>query len=167
MPRETPMKSTPFHRITVCVDGSSHAGVALHYSIELAKRFGSELSIVAVAPLIPVYAPTASEPGTAPQAAPFDIEQYRGIVDRAVRTAEAAGVSSVSGICLEGIITDEIIAHIEAHRPDLLVLGSRGLSTAKRLLLGSVSDAVLHHANCPVLVVREAANRPPTGNPKS
>ncbi|MFZ1024268.1 MAG: universal stress protein [Thermoplasmata archaeon] len=155
------------HRITVCIDGSPTAELAMSYALALAQRFQSELSILAVAPLIPGFAPTTTEPWTAPQVGPNDLEQYRSIVDRAVHAAEAAGVSSVTGICLEGVIVDEIIAHIEAHRPDLLVMGSRGLSTAKRLLLGSVSDAVLHHSNCPVLVVRGAANPPAAGNPKS
>ncbi len=161
------MDSSLFRRITVCVDGSPHAEVALNYSLALAQRFNSELSILAVAPLIPGFAPTTTEPWTAPEVGPNDVEQYRGIVDRAVRAAEGAGVTSVTGICLEGVIVDEIIAHIEAHRPDLLVLGSRGLSTAKRLLLGSVSDAVLHHSNCPVLVVRETTTPPLTANPRS
>lgn len=139
----------------------------MSHALALAQRFQSELSILAVAPLIPGFAPTTTEPWTAPQVGQNDLEQYRAIVDRAVRAAEAAGVSSVTGICLEGVIVDEIITHIEAHRPDLLVMGSRGLSTAKRLLLGSVSDAVLHHSNCPVLVVREAATPPPAAHPKS
>ncbi|MCI4361140.1 MAG: universal stress protein, partial [Thermoplasmata archaeon] len=66
----------------------------------------------------------------------------------------AEGLSSVTGVCLEGVIVDEIIGHLEQSPADLLVIGSRGLSTAKRLLLGSVSDAIVHHATCPVLIVR-------------
>jgi nucleotide-binding universal stress UspA family protein len=161
------MEAATFHQITVCVDGSPHGEAALGYAIELTKRFGSELSILAVAPLIPVYGPITAEPLTAAQFGPYEVEQYQKIVDRAVRTAETMGVPRVTGICLQGVIVDEIISHIEAHRPDLLVLGSRGLSTAKRLLLGSVSDAVLHHSNCAVLVIRENPNLPPTPSPKS
>jgi nucleotide-binding universal stress UspA family protein len=161
------MDSGPYPRITVCIDGSPTADLAMRHALALAQRFQSELSILAVAPLIPGFAPTTTEPWTTPQVGTNDLEQYRAIVDRAVEAAQAAGISSVTGICLEGVIVDEIIAHIEAHRPDLLVLGSRGLSTAKRLLLGSVSDAVMHHSNCPVLVVRGAATPPAAARPKS
>jgi len=75
-------------------------------------------------------------------------------VNAAVKRAEDAGLPQVTGVLLEGVVVDEIIAHIELHPTSLLVIGSRGLSTAKRLLLGSVSDAVLHHLKVPVLVVR-------------
>ena len=47
-----------------------------------------------------------------------------------------------------------IVAAAEAERADLIVVGSRGLARAGRWLLGSVSDHVVHHASCPVLVVR-------------
>jgi nucleotide-binding universal stress UspA family protein len=52
---------------------------------------------------------------------------------------------------------DEILAFLYQHPTDLLVLGSRGLSAARRLLLGSVSTAMVTHAPCPVLVVRSAS----------
>jgi nucleotide-binding universal stress UspA family protein len=47
-----------------------------------------------------------------------------------------------------------IVAAAEAEQADLIVVGTRGLARAGRLLLGSVSDHVVHHASCPVLVVR-------------
>lgn len=49
----------------------------------------------------------------------------------------------------------EVICHVaSAIQPNLLVIGSRGLGNLERLMLGSVSDYVVHHAPCPVLVVR-------------
>ncbi|HXQ48156.1 MAG TPA: universal stress protein, partial [Thermoplasmata archaeon] len=64
------------------------------------------------------------------------------------------------GICEDGVIVDELLALLEQHPIDLLVIGSRGLSTARRLLLGSVSTAMVTHAPCPVLVVRTPATKP-------
>jgi len=140
-------------RITVAVDGSPHAERALDFAVDLAKRYESHLSIVVVAPLVPIYVPSA-EPWSAAQVPETEVAQYRTLLDQATERARKAGLTAIDGVCLEGVIADELLAQIEAHPTDLLVLGSRGLSTAKRLLLGSVSDAVLHHVKCPVLVVR-------------
>jgi nucleotide-binding universal stress UspA family protein len=52
-----------------------------------------------------------------------------------------------------GFIADEILEEIDEWEPDLVVMGRRGLSSAKRLILGSVSDRVSHHAKVPLLLV--------------
>jgi nucleotide-binding universal stress UspA family protein len=149
----------PFARITVAVDGSKMGDLALDFAVDLARRYACELAVVAVAPLQPVFVSTA-EPWVPTEVPEAETSYYKGLVDKAVRKAESAGVRA-TGACLEGVVVDEIINHVEKHPPDLLVLGSRGLSTAKRLLLGSVSDAVSHHVNCPVLIAR----LPPTPAP--
>jgi len=146
-------------KIAVAVDGSPNAAHALEYAVDLAKRYGAELQIVAVAPLIPVYVST-TDPWVPSEVPETEVKRYQAVVDAAVKTAEAAGLTAVTGVCLEGVIVDELLAHVEHHPPDLFVMGSRGLSTAKRLLLGSVSDAVVHHTRCPVLLVRLAETTP-------
>ena len=148
-----------FERITVAVDGSPFAEQALGVALDLARKYDSELTVVAVAPLVPVYIATA-EPYVPTELIESESRYYRQVVDKAVDRAQKAGVTKVTGTCLEGVIVDEILGLIEHHPTDLLVLGSRGLSTAKRLLLGSVSEAVLHHVGCPVLIVRAASPTP-------
>ncbi|MGC2035477.1 MAG: universal stress protein [Thermoplasmata archaeon] len=147
------MSPVALPRITVAVDGSRNADVALAFAVDLARRYQSALTIIAVAPLTPVLV-SSGEPWVPTEVPEGENQHYRGIVERSVKQAEQAGVTPVSGICLNGVIVDEIIGHTERHPTDLLVLGSRGLSAAKRLLLGSVSDAVTHHVKCPVLLVR-------------
>jgi nucleotide-binding universal stress UspA family protein len=142
-----------FHHIDVAVDGSENAMHALDTAIDLALHYKATLTVVGIAPLIPVYvAPT--EPFTPGIVPPSDLPRYRGIVDAAVAKAKAAGVTTVSGVASEGVVADEILDQLEKHPTDLLVVGSRGLSTTKRIFLGSVSTAVVTHAPCPVLVVR-------------
>ena len=154
------MPLASFPRITVAIDGSSHGAVALDTAIDLAQRYESELEILAIAPLLPVYVP-AAEPFV-PSAVPeSEVTRYRAIVDAAVKRAQDAGLARVTGVADEGVVVDEVLAHLEKHPTSLLVVGSRGLTAAKRLLLGSVSTALVTHAPCPVLVVRG----PPTPRP--
>ncbi len=150
------MAEPAFSRIMVATDGSETAAAALRVAIDLAQRYGSELLVIAVAPLAPVYA-TPNEPFVPPTIPENPVPRYRAILESAVETAQAAGVESVTGICEEGVVVDEILARLDESPTDLLVVGSRGLSTAKRLLLGSVSTALVTRAPCPVLVVRPKA----------
>ena len=53
-----------------------------------------------------------------------------------------------------GVAEETIVRFAEEHDSDLIVMGSRGLGGFERMLLGSVSNHVVHHANCPVLIVR-------------
>jgi len=142
-----------FDKITVATDGSPYGQNAVEVAIDLAKKYHAKLSILSVAPLVPLYV-SAAEPWVPTEVPASETTHYRGVVDQAVQRAESEGLSDVTGLLLEGVVIDELIAHVEHHPTDLLVLGSRGLSTAKRLLLGSVSDAVMHHLQVPVLVVR-------------
>ena len=121
-------------------------------AIDLASRYRAHLDIVAVSPLEPMYV-APSEGWVTPTAPPSDLPFYRKILDRDVARAKSASVMDVEGVCLEGIVVDELVAWVEKSPPDLLVIGSRGLSRGKRILLGSVSTAVLQQVKCPVLVV--------------
>jgi nucleotide-binding universal stress UspA family protein len=147
------MTAHGFQRITVAVDGSDYASVALDIAVDLAKHYTASLTVVAIAPIVPVYvAPTEPfSPGIIP---PSDLPRYQQIVDAAVKHAKGAGVASVAGIAQEGVVVDELLDLLDHHPTDLLVMGSRGLSAAKRIFLGSVSTALVEHAPCPVLVVR-------------
>lgn len=147
------MASSRFERITVAIDGSSNSQMALDAAVDLAKQYGSELTILAIAPFVPVYLPSAG-PYVATAGGREEVPRYQALVDAAVKKSEAAGVAAVTGLCIEGVVTDELLSHLEAHPTDLVVVGSRGLSATKRLLIGSVSSALVTHAPCPVLVVR-------------
>jgi nucleotide-binding universal stress UspA family protein len=152
------MGSVQFHRIAVATDGSETAGAALEVAVDLARRYSADLLVIAVAPLPAVFASPA-EPYVAASVPESPVPRYQALVDRAVAQARAAGVASVSGVCEEGVVVDAVLEEVKVHASDLLVVGSRGLSTAKRLLLGSVSTALVTHAPCPVLVVRPATKR--------
>jgi nucleotide-binding universal stress UspA family protein len=153
------MAESRFRRIAVAVDGSTNGDAALESAIDLAKHYQSELVVLTVAPIQPVYV-SATEPYVPPVVPKSSIETYRQISEAAVQRSQAAGLSAVTGMTYEGVVVDEILTHLERHPADLVVVGSRGLSTAKRLLLGSVSTGVVTHAPCPVLVVRPPPTKP-------
>ena len=76
--------------------------------------------------------------------------------DELDRTVGALGITAQARL-LQGDPADALCQEAAAAQVDLIVVGSHGSGVLRRALLGSVSHAVLHHAPCPVLVVREAA----------
>ncbi len=141
-----------FQKIVVAVDGSPHAERAIEVAVDLAKHYHAALSIVTVIPA-PVVV-TATEPWVPPQLPDAEAKYYHDILEKAKKKAEDLGAPAKKTDILEGHVVEELLTYIEKEVPDLLVIGSRGLSTARRLLLGSVSDALVHHVKCPTIVVK-------------
>jgi nucleotide-binding universal stress UspA family protein len=155
-----PMADPLFRKIAVATDGSPHAEHALTIAIDLAKRYGAELTVIGIAPLVTTFV-APNEP-ILPAAIPqSSLPEYRAIVDAAVARAKSAGLTDLRSVCEEGVIVDEILEQQKEHPVDLIVVGSRGLSAGRRLLLGSVSTGLVNHAPCPVLVVRPAPTTRP------
>jgi nucleotide-binding universal stress UspA family protein len=157
--------SEPFRHIVVAYDGSAQAHEALDCAIDLARGWSSRLSIVTVyqPPIVwtagPLMAPTVAGPmmgPTKPSEFTESVEKkvLNELLLEAVRTAEERGVSNVRGELLQDHPAEGILTFADLEHADLVVMGSRGRSAAPRLLLGSVSDAVVHHARVAVLVVR-------------
>jgi nucleotide-binding universal stress UspA family protein len=141
--------------IMLATDGSPEAENATATAIELAKDLSTELVIVAVWELQAVgYGPMGFAPTpVGGELAWISEDQARRIVAEAAARAEEAGVETRTRV-LRGFPVDVICETAETFMPRILVLGSHGRGAVKRALLGSVSTGVLHHATCPVLVVR-------------
>lgn len=138
--------------ILLATDGSPSAQKATGIAIELAGPLDAALRVVSVWH-VPVY-----DYGYVPvQYSPELDEAQRDGAGRAakqaVETATAAGVRATSEI-RQGPAAVEICAAAEETGADMIVLGAHGWGVMKRAIFGSVSTAVLHHASCPVLVVR-------------
>jgi nucleotide-binding universal stress UspA family protein len=137
--------------IAVGMDGSPSSEMAFEWALELAKLGGASLTIVGAIPLHRVYATQTGSP----------VEPYAGarrtmseLLREHAEFARQAGVHPVRRFLLEGSAVDRLLNFLEGHRPDLMVLGARGISSARRALLGSVSEGVLHHAHGSILIVR-------------
>jgi nucleotide-binding universal stress UspA family protein len=134
--------------IVVGVDGSHGSLDALRFALEEARIRGAEVKAVS-AWHVP---PSVYGGGWAPASVDFD--EFRKLAEAAlVDTVEHAGAAdvSVTPILREGQPADVLCA--EAADADLLVVGSRGLGGFRGLLIGSVSQQVVHHAPCPVVVM--------------
>ncbi len=139
-----------FQKILVPLDGSVHSGRALEASIELAKKHGSKVS------LFTVYSLTgAAGPGR--ETYLMMVERARDSCRRILAEAEAKVKSEgieVDTQFKEGDAVQEIVKKSKEGEFDLIVMGARGLSTIKKILIGSVSEGVIKRASCPVLIVK-------------
>jgi nucleotide-binding universal stress UspA family protein len=143
-------------RILLATDGSEEAEEAAGVAVELARSTGSELHVVHVE-LLPPMPPYPEVLGWRE-----DLEwaerQARELLDEQVKKVEDAG-GTVAGVHLRGEFpAEEIVALAEELGTDLIVVGSRGRGGIRRALKGSVSDRVVRHAHCPVLVVRSPSS---------
>ena len=148
-----------FKRILVPLDGSEHADHALKAAMLIAKEFnGKEINLFHVYSVTawPIGMPGISEPTAT---FPYDqlIEGARKagstILTDAENKAKAEGIQ-VKKLLKEGHVVEEILRTAREGEFDLIVMGARGISRIKEILLGSVTDGVIRHAPCPVLVVR-------------
>lgn len=87
-------------------------------------------------------------------------EEAQRVLDEQVRKVEEAGGSVNEAHLRIGERRDQAVVHLaEELGAGLIVMGSRGLGGVRRALMGSVSDSVVHHAHCPVMVVRPEKQR--------
>ena len=145
-----------FRSILVGTDGSQTAHTAVARAIEMAAGLGARLGIVSA--YEPVSDPRAhGEQVIAPKDAQWAInphEEVLALLDEARAEAVGAGVTEVETFARQGDAADAIIDVAEEQRCDLIVVGNKGMTGAKRFLLGSVPNKVSHHAPCSVLIVR-------------
>jgi nucleotide-binding universal stress UspA family protein len=154
-----------FEKILVPLDGSEHSLKALEVAIQVAKKFGGRISLihvysVAVRPVI-MPEPTTLTPPMIPVMTPEEvsktIEGARKVGARILGDGEQkvkAEEVQVETLLKEGHTVQEIIRTAKEGNFDLIVIGGRGVSKIRELLLGSVTDGVIHHASCPVLVIK-------------
>lgn len=142
------------NKILLATDGSKDAELAAKAAVDLSKRTGAELHVVHAWRPLPHYAyPSLVPEGYQP---PYE-EGARKILEAQVGRIEEAGISVAEAHLVTGRPADAILDLGDQLGAGLIVVGSRGLGPVKRLLVGSVSESIVHHAKCPVLVVRSGA----------
>ncbi|MFD5824168.1 universal stress protein [Lentzea sp. NPDC060358] len=148
--------------VVVGVDGSPASLAALRWAVEDARRRGCAVDAV-----------TAWHADYGAMIGPLPAEVYAGVSSEAMRTAARAVLDrsvaefedvEIRPVLVEGDARD--VLHKASADAALLVVGNRGRSRIVEAVLGSVSAYCVHHASCPVVVVREVAPAlPPTPGP--
>jgi len=143
------------------VDGSRNAARAASIAIAYAKRFGAELIALHV---IVIPAQTLAEvEGGIGRFESSEMHEYlasarqkaQSILDEVVTSGEREGVKAIGLLHDKSFsVVETILDQAVANNVDLIIIGTRGLTGFKKLLIGSVSSAVVSHAHCAVLVVR-------------
>jgi nucleotide-binding universal stress UspA family protein len=133
-------------KVLLATDGSPASEPASEQAIDLAIQVEAKLLVMSVVA-------GSARPSEAP---PDGFESRDAVTSKAqaiVARAKAAGVEACF-LVWEGDPGDAIVAAADSETTDIIVVGSHGRSGVSRFLIGSVSDYVVRHAHCPVMVVR-------------
>ncbi len=151
-----------FEKILVPIDGSEHSRRAVETAVQIARKFDSKLLLltvyhVSVSPVVNPELPMGpgvvidkSSSDTALEAACRSGER---ILTQAAMVARSEK-TEVETELVEGSPVEEIVKISKERTFNLIVMGARGLSTIRKLLIGSVSEGVIKNAPCPVLIVK-------------
>ena len=144
-----------FKSIVVGTDGSDTASQAVRQAVDLARAVGAQLEVVSAYEPVPAQR-LREERRQAPEDLQWAINPREDVdttLEAAAAVAREAGVE-VSVYPRQGDPADAVLDVAEERDADLIVVGNKGMTGAKRFLLGSVPNKVSHHAPCSVLIVR-------------
>lgn len=147
----------PMDSIVLAYDCAPPAAAALETATEIVARTGAKLTIVCVHPARPGFEGQFPPGGAADEA----MEATRSRLARVKEELHRKGIAQVDIVFLEGDPVDRVLEVAHERSAGLIVVGSRGLTGAGRFFLGSVSDGILHHSRCSVLIVKSELARPP------
>lgn len=136
-------------KILLPVDGSKFMEKNITYACDITRGEKSKLTLIHVVAL-----PTVVEPGVPIDPTPFE-EAGTQIIEKAKKIAKDQGVDAETKLGRAfGNPAHEIIKAAEEGKYDLIIIGAKGHSLLRNLMVGSVCDTVVRNAPCPVLVVR-------------
>jgi nucleotide-binding universal stress UspA family protein len=149
------MMRAMFQAIVVGTDGSETAREAVRQASELASRLGASIQLVSAYEPVP-EGRLREERQEVPEDLQWMVnprEDVASTLEEAAEELKQAGVQ-VDTHAREGDPADAILDVAEEKNADLIVVGNKGMTGAKRFLLGSVPNKVSHHAPCSVMIIR-------------
>jgi len=140
-----------FKNILVPYDGSSHSKHAFKVALDMAKKYNSKLSMLTVLDTSSGYWGHSTiwdkAMGSAKNLVTKEFESFKS-------AAKKAKVLFHSEIIESHSVTKTIVSFAKSKKIDLIVMGAQGIAGWDKLILGSVTDSVIHRVRCPVLIVR-------------
>jgi nucleotide-binding universal stress UspA family protein len=131
----------------VAIDGSEHSLTAAEYALDVAKSFNAQLFVITVTAI--------------PQSDQIRLEESKEMADHGAWLERFSHEAKTNNIELKKELISShrpvdyvIIEYAEEKNIDLIVVGTRGRSGFKKLLLGSIASSVVTYAHCPVMVVK-------------
>ena len=151
--------SLSIRKILVTIDGSENSKKATDYAISLAKKYNAQLIVLYVLYSELGFAYSNLLGVTTPKAIKDILETQKKDVqnwfDEIRSKLKKTSISVTDKIIISvSSIVGEIIGFADKEKVDLIILGTRGRTGFKKLLLGSVAEGVVTHSSCPVMVVR-------------
>ena len=143
-------------KILVAVDGSDPSFNASTYAIDFAKRNGAELIVLYIVSPVPYSQFEYANIGRMKEIESNEMEKaQREVVDKVKQKATENNVSVKTEVLIKYTsVVKEIVEYAEDNKVDMIVIGSRGVTGLKKILLGSVAIGVVTYSHCPVLVVK-------------
>jgi len=140
-----------FKNILVPHDGSSHSKHAFKVALDMAKKYNSKLSMVTVLDTSSGMWGHANlwdkAIGGAKNHVTKEFESFESLAKKAKVPFQSEIIESKS-------VTKTVVSHSKSKKIDLIVMGAHGITGWDKLVLGSVTDSVVHRVRCPVLIVR-------------
>ena len=142
-------------KILVAVDGSNPSFNAGAYAIDLAKKHDAELIVLYIVSLVPSSQFEYANIGRMKEIETIEMEKAQQEVDKVKQKAIEKKVSVKTAVLIKYTkVVKEIVEYAEQMKIDMIVIGSRGMTGLKKMLLGSVASGVVTYSHCPVLVVK-------------
>ena len=141
--------------MVVGADGSQTAAEAVRQATDLAQQLRAKIHLVSAYEPVP-QGRLHSDVQDVPDDLQWAINprsEVNATLEEASKTVQGAGVE-VESYAREGDPADAILDVAEEQKADLIIVGNKGMTGAKRFLLGSVPNKVSHHAPCSVLIIR-------------
>jgi nucleotide-binding universal stress UspA family protein len=142
--------------IVVGTDGSDTAKEAVRQATELARAVNAKVLLVSAYEPVP-ESRLRHERNDVPTDVSWMVnprEDVQSVLDEEAERIQGSGVAEVQTFAREGDPADAILDVAEETKADLIVVGNKGMTGARRFLLGSVPNKVSHHAPCNVMIVR-------------
>jgi nucleotide-binding universal stress UspA family protein len=154
--------NTTYSKILIAVDGSNASMHAADYGISLAEKYKAQLSVMNVLDVYTLKQTSSSVIVGVIVAPTYGLKevvevmrQVQKWVDKIKKKAEEKNIQSKAEILeLKKSVVATIVNYAESEKIDLIVVGTKGRSGLRKLLLGSVAEGVVTYAHCPVLVVK-------------